>query len=66
MYWYEKSAEQGVLCAQYNCGVMYYKGEGTFKNRAKARQLFQKLAEQTEDKAVQKKAKKALLEYLLV
>ena len=43
--------------------MMYYYGEGTAKDNVKAKLLFQKIADQNEDKKVRKMAKQALKEY---
>ena len=40
------SAEQGDVTAQYNLGLMYYRGEGVLKNFQKAIYWFTKAAEQ--------------------
>ena len=48
---YEKAAEQGNANAQLNCGVMYFKGEGTAKDDAKAIYWCEKAVEQGEESA---------------
>lgn len=46
MQWYEKAALQGDAWAQFYLGSMYYKGEGVAWDKTKAKELFQKAAEQ--------------------
>ncbi|GHT32760.1 hypothetical protein AGMMS49592_0010 [Endomicrobiia bacterium] len=41
-----KKAEQGFAEAQYNLGVMYYKGEGVKQDYKEAIKWFKKAAEQ--------------------
>ena len=43
---YEQAAQMGSAAAQYSCGLMYYKGQGAYANRATALQWFQKAAQQ--------------------
>ena len=43
--WYRKAAEQGYAKAQYNLGVMYFKGEGVADD-AEAVKWYRKSAEQ--------------------
>ena len=44
-YWYQKSAEQGNLCAQLQISIMYGLGEGIKKDSNKSISCIQKLAE---------------------
>ena len=43
---YQRAAELGMAEAQYNCGVLYEKGEGTEIDRAKALAWYEKAARQ--------------------
>ena len=43
--WYEKSAKQGNVNAQFNLGLSFYEGEGVEKDYAKAMHWFNKAAE---------------------
>lgn len=43
---FEKTAEQGLVTAQFNCGIMYNNGEGTAKDEAKALMWFERAAGQ--------------------
>ena len=43
---YEEAAKNGKMEAQFNCGAMYDRGEGTTKNGAKALYWYEKAAEQ--------------------
>ncbi len=43
---FAQAAEQGHADAQFNCGVMYYRGEGTAPDKAKALYWYEKVAEQ--------------------
>jgi len=52
--WYEKSAKQGFAMAQYNLGLMYYKGKVVPQNHEKALEWFGKAAAQGHVKAQQK------------
>lgn len=47
----QKLANQGNAAAQYNLGVMYYKGEGVSQDRSEATEWFQKAANQGHIKA---------------
>jgi len=40
MNWYRKSAEQGLAMAQYNLGLMYYKGPRALRDRVEAYKWF--------------------------
>ena len=40
--WLEKAAEQNIVGAQYNLGVMYKNGDGTHKNNSLAEKWFKK------------------------
>lgn len=62
LFWYEKAAEQGDIESQFLCGMMYFAGKGTARDKAKAKSFFQKVAAQTEDKYHQERAKKYLRE----
>jgi TPR repeat protein len=46
---YTNSAEQGVAGAQYNLGVMYYKGQGITQNYKQAFDWYSKAAAQGND-----------------
>ena len=43
---FEKAAQQGNAAAQCNCGLMYYRGEGTAADKEKALCWFEKSAGQ--------------------
>lgn len=62
LFWYEKAAEQGDIESQFLCGMMYFVGKGTARDKAKAKSFFQKVAAQTADKYHQERAKKYLRE----
>ena len=47
----QRLANQGNASAQYNLGVMYYKGEEVLKDNRKAFEWFQKSADQDNAKA---------------
>ena len=49
--WHLKAANQGLSQAQFNVGVMYYKGKGTQQDIEKARMWLQKAADQGDDLA---------------
>ena len=51
--WYTLAAEQGDVDAQFNLGVMYYKGEGVPKNFVYAHMWFNIAASQGNKKAVE-------------
>ncbi|MCA6073214.1 MAG: sel1 repeat family protein, partial [Endomicrobium sp.] len=46
MNWFQKSADQGNVNAQYNLGVMYANGEGVQQNYKEAVNWYQKSADQ--------------------
>ena len=48
---FEKAGELGLSGAQYNCALMYNKGEGTAKNYEKSLYWFEKAAQQGNTKA---------------
>ena len=48
---FAQAAEQGHADAQFNCGVMYYKGLGTAADKARALYWYEKAAEQGHAKA---------------
>ena len=56
LYWFEKAAEQGQADAQFICGGMYFAGEGTARDKARAKQWIQKAASQTENQNAQEAA----------
>ena len=56
----EKAAGMGNITAQYNCGIMYFNGEGTARDKTRAWALFQKVAAQTKNEVLQGVAKKIL------
>ena len=43
-YWYQKAVENGELRANYQLAKLYEKGEGVAKDKAKAMQMYEKLA----------------------
>jgi len=47
----QRLANQGDASAQYNLGVMYYKGDGIPQDRSKATEWFEKAANQGHTKA---------------
>ena len=49
--WYEKAATQGKDTAQFNLGLMYYKGKGVPQDYAKALEWWEKAAAQGHAKA---------------
>ncbi|MCN7433990.1 sel1 repeat family protein, partial [Escherichia coli] len=49
--WYEKAAEQNFANAQFNLGMLYYKGEGVKQNFRQAREWFEKAASQNQPNA---------------
>lgn len=63
LYRYEEAAKQGDASAQFSCGLMYYYGEGTAMDSAKAKLYFQRAAAQTESKELQEWEKIVLREY---
>lgn len=46
LQWYQKSAAQGNVNAQFNMAVMYHEGRGTAQDLTKARYWYQKAAAQ--------------------
>jgi hypothetical protein len=48
---YQKAAQLGSAVAMFNCGTMYYKGEGTKADQAKALYWFEQAAQQEDGSA---------------
>lgn len=46
LYWFKKSAEQGLIAAEYHLGIMYEQGYGTLKNEGMSFYWYQKSAMQ--------------------
>ena len=44
--WYQKAAEQGLVVAQYNLGVLYETGEGVPMDKGMAAKWYQMAADQ--------------------
>ncbi len=44
--WYRKAAQQGLLQAQHNLGLMYYRGKGVPQDYTEAAKWYHKAAEQ--------------------
>lgn len=50
---FKRAAGLGDVSAQFRCGQMYYKGEGTDRNKNEARAWFEKAADQGYEKVVE-------------
>src|SRR3989339_10642 len=51
-FWYEKAAEANLAIAQYNLGMIYFEGAIVEKDEVKAKELWQKAADQGLEAAV--------------
>jgi len=51
-FWYEKAANANLPIAQYNLGMIYFEGSIVEKDEAKAKELWQKAADQGLEVAV--------------
>jgi TPR repeat protein len=62
--WYQKTADQGYVTAQYNLGLMYENGKGVKQDYKKAVEWYQKAADQGDapaKKALDRLSKKSIL-----
>ena len=51
-FWYEKAADSNLAIAQYNLGMIYFEGAVVEKDEIKAKELWQKAANQGLEVAV--------------
>jgi TPR repeat protein len=49
--WFQKAADQGLVAAQFNLGIMYENGQGVEKDDERAVEWYQRAADQGHVKA---------------